>query len=193
MKVSFLIGFDGKLKARFNSPDKIYQKYSLSNFFSINTAQIDSNMFVTNQFFSNKLKYWTYEGKKVKEVNLNLGKTYRKINDNAFRYFENRNMSKFNNNISRKNQLLYDNCFHRSLVCYYNDFYPKGVINPFSPKIKTNKYIVISNDNGESLTNKPIQVHKSFIPFYFHDNIIFASELDSDRHLEIVKYKFVED
>ena len=188
---SFLFGFNGKCISRFNSPDSIFQEFKISEWFLEITAIVDSNIFITNQMFSNILKYWDFKGNKIKEIELDLGKSFKTITAKTVQYLHNNNIPKFESNISRKNQLLYDQKMKRSLVCYYTDSYPPGVVSHLSPKIKTNKYIVISDDDGNRLTKKPIKVDKTFIPFYFYDNILYGSELDNERQLEIVIYKFI--
>lgn len=186
----FLYDFNGNLIKNFGKPDSIYLKHPLSSWFSEYSAMANDSIFVTNQEFSNILHYWDFEGNNIKNVELDFGDNFRHIDSAAVKFVINPNIINFKNRISRNRLLLYDEIKKRSMICYFNETVPEGVEDAFfSPEIKWERFLVISDDNGNRLTEKEIEVHKSCIPFYYHNNIIYATELNEKRQLEIVKYK----
>ena len=188
-KTSYLFDYSGNVKVKFGEPDPVFQNHKLSIWFEEHAASVNDNSFITYQRFSNILKYWNFKGEKIKELTLDMGQHFREINEKTVNFLLEDNIPAFSNNITRTDELLYDKKKEHSLIAFLNEIYPEGVTNPVSPHLEYNRFIVIFDDEGKRLTPEAIEVPSSCIPFYYNDDMIYASEINEDKELEIVVYE----
>lgn len=185
---AFIYDKNGNCICGFDKPDAIYKKYKISAWFKELCIEGNHNEIITMQGYSDVIKFWDEDFKLKNEIKINMGKEYRKINqdfkDNASRT----EAVSIYNRITRTNTILYDKTKKHILICFYNQSFPDGVIDAFSPEVKMDKFFIIVDRDGNRLTNENLRVPSSCIPFYFNNGKIIATEIDQNKRTEIVNY-----
>ena len=189
-QTAFVYDTSNKLLKMFDKPDEVYIKNKVSKWFHHNATIDENNNLITLQGFSNKLKFWDSNFNLVKVNNLDMGKEFRKVDFDIKDSLTRKDAAEVNSKITRTWYLLYDKVNKNSLVCYFNETYPEGVIDNSSDEILTERYLIISDSNGKRLSSAPIKISKFGIPFLFENNILYMSELDNNQRLQIAIYKF---
>ncbi|MBX3043404.1 MAG: hypothetical protein KIT33_05425 [Candidatus Kapabacteria bacterium] len=186
----FVFDRNGKHINSFDAPDEIYRRYRVSTwFYEKFDFNHKSNNFISLQQFSNKIKFWDKNLNLVGAIDFNFGDTYRIINDHLPDLIGKENHTKNVGNVTRTSSLMIDENTNEILVCYYNETFPEGETDPFSDNVIIDKNVLILDENGNWKYNSPYKTNGSFIPFHFGDSLIYGTEINEKKHLEIVCYR----
>lgn len=187
-----IINYDlnGLFKNQFNCPDTVFQLYKISTWFKeLFAFNYSSEYFITLQQFSNKIKFWDSNLIKYKEIDFKFGESYRNIQSDLIDDKGKEFYIKKTHMLTRTISLLIDESNENILICYYNETFPEGETDIFSENKIIDKNIIIIDENGSWKYNSPIKTNPSFIPFYFDNGLIYGTEINKNKQLEIVIYK----
>ncbi len=181
---------NGIFNNKFCTPDSIFQQYKLSTwFYELIGVNYIKKYFITLQQFSNKIKFWDSNLIKYKEIDFKFGKTYRDIQSDLIDDKGKEFYIKKTHMLTRTISLLIDESNENIFICYYNETFPEGETDIFSENKIIDKNIIIIDENGSWKYNSPIKTNPSFIPFYFDNGLIYGTEINKNKQLEIVIYK----
>ena len=190
VRTIMLFDKSGKYLNSINFPDNIFQKYKASTwfheYFAFNSKY---GHFLSLQQLSNRIKIWDSKCNLIKDIEFKFDNNYRTIladlPDLNGKEFYKQEVQ----NITRTNILLINNQSQEILVCYYNETYPPDETGVFSDEVIIDRNILILNGDGKWIYNTPYKVNDWFVPFHFENDLIYGTEINKQKQLEIVCYK----
>lgn len=185
----FVYNNQGKLINQFDTPDDYWTKYKSSTWFD-EVINYNNNYIITLQFFSNKLKFWDFNYKLLKTINLPLGKYFRETTidlDELDHEKEPEKLTNAFNLISYFDNILINNK-NQILLVLRNENIPNGATSFFAPERTTDIYLYIIDENGKNLV-EPFSLKNNY-PFYFDNQVIKALEIQKDNSIDIVTYEY---
>jgi hypothetical protein len=185
-----LFDINGNYLSSFNYPDSIYQMYKISTWFRERMAvHLTNNYFITLQYFSNCIKYWDKSLNQTNEIKFEFGETFRHIKSDISDLKGKEYYAMITNQLTRTDALLLNAKNDEILVCYYNETYPPDETGVFSDEVIIDRNILILNGDGKWIYNTPYKVNDWFVPFHFENDLIYGTEINKQKQLEIVCYK----
>ena len=148
----------------------------------------NDNLYTIDKFTKNLNKY-NSKGILTYNKEINFGSKYKEINFNISEPFPIDSTELIRGSLSFISAMVYDDTKDRLLVSYFNETYEKQADGKLIEK--RNDYFIIFDTNGNNITKEPIIAPVNSIPFYFDDNLIISSEINTRSQLEIVKYNIL--
>ncbi len=122
-------------------------------------------------------------GKLIYSKEIDLGKEFKEINFDIPLDIPRDSVDYIRSKISFFTALHCNTTKDRILISYFNE----DETNP-NNKLRDDYFVILDMD-GNTITKEPIKATKNSIPFYFEDDYILCSEVNSSSQLEIVKYR----
>jgi len=181
----------GNIVGKYNSPDTIYQKYKIANWFRESIGNDNNGNVYTLQNFSNLLKIWDKKMNLIQEIQLDLSDLYKFPQFDIPHSRGNTELTrKVENNISRNfHSILIDDVNDMILFAFLNTFMPEGIGDFNHKDVEYSTVLVLFDKNGNRINSEPIVFKSISIPFHFEDKIIYISKLNQSRELQISRYK----
>ena len=183
---------NGDIIDKYSSPDSIYQRYNISNWFRESFGSDKKGNIYTIQSYSNILRIWNSDMLLLKELYLDLSDLYKLPKSDIPILRGNIELTReFENNTSRNfyNGVLVDNTNNHILIAFKNTYMPEGIGDSSHRDVESSTVLLVFDSNGKRVYDEPIIINTISIPFHFDSGEIVSSELNQNRELQIVRYK----